>query len=203
MLVCVPDPVCQTRSGKCSSSLPATISSAARTIRPVRSSSSLPRSRLTSAADLLQRRHRVDDLARHHVARPGAVADVEVNQRARRLRAVVLVGGYLDLAHRVALDANRPGPFSFRHRHSPIFFVNRRLSGRPAAYRASFPPLASRESRKSSADSGGRSDFCCSADNSPACAGACAAAPRRRSARSAGCSACSTRASGRTFPSSW
>ena len=53
MFVCVPEPVCQTRSGKCACSLPAITSSAACAISFVFSSSSLPRSRLTSAAAFL------------------------------------------------------------------------------------------------------------------------------------------------------
>ncbi len=53
MFVCVPEPVCHTRSGKCSNSLPSITSSAAWVISFVFSSSSLPRSRLTSAAAFL------------------------------------------------------------------------------------------------------------------------------------------------------
>ncbi len=46
----VPEPVCHTYSGKWSSSLPSTTSSAARTMRSALSRGSLPRSRFTSAA---------------------------------------------------------------------------------------------------------------------------------------------------------
>ncbi len=53
MFVCVPDPVCQTNSGKWSSSSPAMISSEARQIRSAYSSESLPRSRFTPAAAFL------------------------------------------------------------------------------------------------------------------------------------------------------
>ena len=50
MLLCVPEPVCQTTSGKWSSSLPAITSSAARTIRSLTLPSSRPSSWLASAA---------------------------------------------------------------------------------------------------------------------------------------------------------
>ena len=50
MLVCVPLPVCQTRRGKWSSSLPAITSSAAATMRSALSFGNMPRSRLTRAA---------------------------------------------------------------------------------------------------------------------------------------------------------
>ena len=50
MLVCVPLPVCQMRSGKCSWSFPAITSSAACAMSFDFSGESLPRSRLTSAA---------------------------------------------------------------------------------------------------------------------------------------------------------
>ena len=49
MLVWVPLPVCQMRSGKWSSSAPLATSPAACSIRPASGSSSLPRSRLTEA----------------------------------------------------------------------------------------------------------------------------------------------------------
>ena len=49
MLVCVPLPVCQMRSGKWSSRAPLATSPAACSISAARVSSSLPRSRLTEA----------------------------------------------------------------------------------------------------------------------------------------------------------
>ena len=55
MLVWVPEPVCQTSSGKCSSSLPSAMSCATATIAVARRRSSEPRSRLTSAAARLIR----------------------------------------------------------------------------------------------------------------------------------------------------
>ena len=54
MLVWVPLPVCQTESGKCSSSLPSRTSSAARMIASAFFGSSAPRSRLTTAAAFLR-----------------------------------------------------------------------------------------------------------------------------------------------------
>src|SRR6478609_5214551 len=53
MFVCVPEPVCQTKSGKWSSSLPAITSSAASTIGSHVSRGILPRSQFTSAAAFL------------------------------------------------------------------------------------------------------------------------------------------------------
>ena len=50
MFVCVPDPVCHTRRGKCSSSLPSMTSSAALSIRRALSGGSFPNSSLTRAA---------------------------------------------------------------------------------------------------------------------------------------------------------
>src|SRR5882672_2802592 len=54
MLVCVPLPVCQTRRGKCSLSLPSMTSSAARMMRLHFSCGSLPKSWFTSAAAFLR-----------------------------------------------------------------------------------------------------------------------------------------------------
>ena len=50
MLLCVPDPVCQTESGNSSSWRPARTSSAAATIASAFSAGSVPSSRLTTAA---------------------------------------------------------------------------------------------------------------------------------------------------------
>ena len=50
MLLCVPDPVWNTTSGKCSSSVPAITSSAACTIRSATSRGSSPRSAFACAA---------------------------------------------------------------------------------------------------------------------------------------------------------
>jgi hypothetical protein len=53
-------------------------------------------------AGLLEDAEGAEDRPRHAVG-----ADGEVDQRARRLRAVVAVGGHLDGAHAVLLDACR------------------------------------------------------------------------------------------------
>ena len=55
MFVCVPEPVCHTSKGKCSSSLPSAISCATAAMADARFRSSEPRSRLTSAAARLIR----------------------------------------------------------------------------------------------------------------------------------------------------
>ena len=60
----------------------------------------------------LERGHRADDLTRHHVAGRLSVPYIEVNQRARRLRAIIFIAGDLDLAHGVGLGACL---------HAPIF----------------------------------------------------------------------------------
>ena len=63
MLVCVPLPVCQIRSGNSASSAPLATSSAAWMMRPARRSSSLPRSRFTAAeAPLRIPKARIRDL---------------------------------------------------------------------------------------------------------------------------------------------
>ncbi len=100
MFVCVPEPVCQTQSGKWSSSLPAMISSAAWTISAACSSDIFPRSRFTSAAAFFSTAIDAD----HRVGHP-VVGDREVVQRALGLRAPVAVGADLDRAHAVALGA--------------------------------------------------------------------------------------------------
>jgi hypothetical protein len=55
MFVWVPDPVCHTRRGKCSSRPPPRISSAAATIRSASERSSRPRSAFSMAAVFLRR----------------------------------------------------------------------------------------------------------------------------------------------------
>ena len=52
-----------------------------------------------------ENRHRAYDLARHDVARRGAVADVEIDERPRGLRSVVAVDGNLNGSHRVGFGA--------------------------------------------------------------------------------------------------
>src|SRR5580658_5791519 len=77
---------------------------------------------------LLELRHRNDDLLGHTVPRPRAFTDVEMNERARGLRAVIFVGGNVDLAHRVGLDArfDRSVGGGFCSRHGLSIFA---LSG--------------------------------------------------------------------------
>ncbi len=54
MFDCVPEPVCQTRSGNSAASVPSITSSAARTMRACLSSGSSPRPAFTSAAAFLR-----------------------------------------------------------------------------------------------------------------------------------------------------
>ncbi len=104
MLDCVPEPVCHTTSGKCSSSLPSITSCAAATM-------ALPSVRVEPAE-----RHvgfgggALDDAERAH-DRFGLLlpADLEVAERALRLRAPILVGGHLDGAERIGLGADLAG----------------------------------------------------------------------------------------------
>ena len=100
MFVCVPLPVCQTTSGKWSSSFPSMTSWAAFTIRSRLSGGKSFRSVFTCAAACLIDGERADDLDRHPLA-----ADLEVLERALGLGAPVAVGGDRDLAHRVGFDA--------------------------------------------------------------------------------------------------
>ncbi len=55
MFVCVPLPVCQTKSGKCASSLPSMTSSAARTTSATSSGGRVPSSPFVSAAAFFRR----------------------------------------------------------------------------------------------------------------------------------------------------
>ena len=101
MFVCVPEPVCQTNSGKWSSSLPAMTSSAACDDRVAASRRGIfPRSQFTSAAAFLS-----TAIARITAVGHAVVGDREVVQRPLGLRAPVPVAGHEDLAHAVALDA--------------------------------------------------------------------------------------------------
>jgi hypothetical protein len=54
---------------------------------------------------LLEDRHRADDLARHDVARSGPLTNIEMDERARRLRPVIFICGDLDFPHAVGFDA--------------------------------------------------------------------------------------------------
>ena len=86
MFVCVPEPVCQTKSGKWSASLPSITSSAAATIGSHVSCGILPRSQFTSAAAFLS-----TAIARITAGRHAVVGHREVVQRTLGLRAPVAV----------------------------------------------------------------------------------------------------------------
>jgi len=83
---CVPLPVCQMRRGKCSFNFPEMTSSAACVMRLAFSSGSFPRSRFTSAAAFFKIAESANQFRRH-----GVLANGEMNQRTRRLSAVVAV----------------------------------------------------------------------------------------------------------------
>ena len=100
MLVCVPLPVCQTESGKWSSSLPSMTSSAARMIASAFSVGERAAVAVDHGRRLLEDAERADQLPREAL-----VADAEVVERPLGLRAPVAVGGDLDRPHRVGLGA--------------------------------------------------------------------------------------------------
>jgi hypothetical protein len=95
----VPEPVCQTTSGKLSSSLPSITSCAASMIASPSFASSLPLALLAS-------RRPLDDAERADDG-DGLLfpADGEVHDRALGLRAPVLVGGHLEGAEAVGFGA--------------------------------------------------------------------------------------------------
>ena len=109
MLVCVPEPVCHTDSGNCSLVLPGE--------HFLRRGGDRIGRQLVEVAELavdlrraaLDERQREDQLARHALGR-----DVEVVQRALRLRAPEMVVGNGDFAEAVAFDALRWSWLSFR-----------------------------------------------------------------------------------------
>ena len=125
MFVCVPLPVCQTNSGKWSSSLPSITSSAARTMRSTIGWGSVPSSPLVKRRGLLEDAERADQRPRKVLA-----ADAEVMERPLGLRAPVAVGGDGNLAHAVGLDAGR-------HQENSIAFftTNQTFAGRSASRR--------------------------------------------------------------------
>ena len=101
MFVCVPLPVCQMRSGKCSSSFPAITSSAACTIKLRFFGRKLSEVLIHQRGGLLQDSEGADQFGRHHVA-----ANIEMNQRAGGLRAVVAVVGNFDFPHAVRFNSS-------------------------------------------------------------------------------------------------
>ena len=101
MLICVPEPVCQTTSGNSASCLPAITSSAAAMIAcrlVLRQHAEIDVDLRGGALDLGQRAHQ---LTGHALA-----GDLEVLQRALRLRAPQPVGGDFDVAEGVSFDAH-------------------------------------------------------------------------------------------------
>jgi hypothetical protein len=99
ILVCVPDPVCQTRKGNSASRRPVSISRAAAAIAEHKPGAKIPRSRLTAA------------LARLTIAKARTIANGMVCEPtakwtggALRLRAPVMRGGHLDRPETVGLD---------------------------------------------------------------------------------------------------
>ena len=112
MFVCVPLPVCQTRSGKWSSSLPAITSSAALRDEVGLVGGEQPEVAVDERRGLLERAEAADDGPRH-----GVGADGEVRERAGRLRAVVAIRGHANRPHAVGFGA------VLRHRRIPAVRV--------------------------------------------------------------------------------
>ena len=131
MLVCVPLPVCQTTSGKWSSSLPSMTSSAAWMIAFAFSPASAPRSRLTIAAAFL-RMPKARMISRGKRSPP----ILKWCERALGLGAPVAVGGHLDLAHGVGLGA---GLLVVGHRGAMLSRVGERARP-PGSLRYPAPP---------------------------------------------------------------
>ena len=104
MFDCVPEPVCQTRSGNSAASVPSITSSAARTMSSCRLGREKPQPGVHVGGGLLEDAEGADDRDRHRVA-----ADREVVERALRLGAPVVLGRDLDRPHRVGLGAGRGG----------------------------------------------------------------------------------------------
>ena len=115
MFDCVPEPVCQTTSGKWSSSLPSITSSAACDdgladfrVEPAEIHVHLGGGALDDA-------ERADDGQR--LLFP---ADLEIAERALRLRAPIAVGGDLDRAEGVGFGAGGRHDFDLRNAQRPI-----------------------------------------------------------------------------------
>ena len=122
MFDCVPEPVCQTTSGKCSSSLPSMTSWAAATMASPSFGSSRPSSMLASAAARLTM-----PSARTTRQRLLLPADLEIAERALGLRAPVAVGGHFDRPERVGFG---PGlPLALCHRAGSPTIRRSRLTG--------------------------------------------------------------------------
>ena len=100
MFDCVPLPVCQTTSGKCSSRSPASTLPAASAI----SAASFAIELAEVAVDV-RGRHLHDSERADHRAAEAMAADPEVLEAALGLRAPVALLRHLDVAHAVGLDA--------------------------------------------------------------------------------------------------
>ena len=119
MLVCVPEPVCQTTSGKLSSSLPSITSCAAAAIASARRGVELAEVLVGERRGALDDAEGADQRHRHRLG-----ADAEIHQRARGLRAPISVRRHFQRTEGIGL---RP---RLRHRRS------RRPAGRPASQMA-------------------------------------------------------------------
>jgi hypothetical protein len=116
MFVCVPEPVCQTTSGKWSSRSPSITS------RPARGSvgqfvRELPEVAVHLGGGVLHDAEAADERARHALD-----ADLEVLQRTLRLGAPVAARVDLDRSERVSLDARSghdPSPSTTGARQAP------------------------------------------------------------------------------------
>ena len=106
MFDCVPEPVCQTTSGKWSSRSPAITSSAARCTSREISSSSSPSSLVRPGTGPLHQPERLDDGTTPDEA---VAPDREVPDAALGLGAPVAVGGDVDATHGVGLGAGLGG----------------------------------------------------------------------------------------------
>ena len=100
MLDWVPEPVCQTRSGKWSSSFPS-MTSWARGDQVTDRDVQLAKGDVRARRGLLQNAKGADHATGH-----GVLTDVEINQRAGGLAAVVPVRWNLEFAHGVGFDAH-------------------------------------------------------------------------------------------------
>ena len=100
MFDCVPEPVCQTTSGKCSSSLPSITSRAAAAMAAATSGVQQALLEIGLGGGELHPRQRMDDLDRH-----AADADGEILPRPLRLRAPIGGGRNLYVAEGITLDS--------------------------------------------------------------------------------------------------
>ena len=100
MLLCVPDPVCQTTSGNSSSSLPSITSCAAAMMTSARDFIELAKGDIRLRRALLDDAERMDKRQRHPLA-----ANLEVAEAPLRLSAPIVIGWHFDRAECVGLCA--------------------------------------------------------------------------------------------------